>query len=181
MTTSSETSATSSKDQFTYLPSVTSVNPISGPAAGGTVVTIDGSGFTAGSTVKFGTAPATGVTDVSATEIQATAASRSRCRGYHGGHVRRDFRHVVERPVHLPAEHYDRKPELGPGRWRQRRHDRWIGLQQRVDVKFGTVPATNVTYVSGSEIEATAPTAGAVGVVDITVTTSGETSAIAQQ
>ena len=55
VTTSSETSATSANDQFTYVPSVTSVNPSSGPASGGSVVTIDGSGFSTASTVEFGT------------------------------------------------------------------------------------------------------------------------------
>ena len=41
------TSATSSADQFTYddVPTVTAVSPIAGPIAGGTSVTITGTGF----------------------------------------------------------------------------------------------------------------------------------------
>ena len=37
------------------MPSVTGVSPSSGPAAGDSVVTITGSGFTTGSSVEFGT------------------------------------------------------------------------------------------------------------------------------
>jgi uncharacterized repeat protein (TIGR01451 family) len=54
-------------------PSVTNVSPSSGPAAGGTVVTITGAGFTGASTVQFGTAPATSVTVNSATQITASS------------------------------------------------------------------------------------------------------------
>ena len=57
------TSATSSADQFTYMapPTVTGVSPASGPAAGGTSVTITGTGFTGATAVDFGTTAATNV------------------------------------------------------------------------------------------------------------------------
>ena len=45
VTTSGETSATTTNDQFTYVPSVTGISPSSGPAGGGTLVTIDGIGL----------------------------------------------------------------------------------------------------------------------------------------
>jgi hypothetical protein len=48
---------------FTYLPpTVTSISPNGGSAAGGTLVTIMGSGFSSPATVTLGAAPATGVT-----------------------------------------------------------------------------------------------------------------------
>jgi hypothetical protein len=50
-----------------------SISPDSGPAAGGTMVTITGSGFTAPLSVSFGGAPASSVTIVSSTQIQATS------------------------------------------------------------------------------------------------------------
>lgn len=53
-------------------PSVTSINPPSGPATGGTPVTILGSFFTGATAVTIGGAPATNVTVVSATQITAT-------------------------------------------------------------------------------------------------------------
>ncbi|WP_310305549.1 IPT/TIG domain-containing protein, partial [Sphingomonas sp. BE270] len=48
-------------------PTVTAVSPTSGPAAGGTAVTITGTGFTGATAVKFGATSATGITVVSAT------------------------------------------------------------------------------------------------------------------
>jgi hypothetical protein len=42
-------------------PTISSINPTSGPAAGGTTVTVTGTNFVAGTTVKFGTASATNV------------------------------------------------------------------------------------------------------------------------
>jgi IPT/TIG domain-containing protein len=52
-------------------PTVTSINPTEGPAAGGTLVTIKGSGFVAGASVTVGTV----VEVVSETEIKATTAA----------------------------------------------------------------------------------------------------------
>jgi hypothetical protein len=64
-------------DQFTYLapngPMVSSISPSGGPSAGGTVVTINGSGFTSSSTVTFGSGAATTVTYFGTKKIQATA------------------------------------------------------------------------------------------------------------
>jgi large repetitive protein len=52
-------------------PTVTGLSPTTGPAAGGTFVTITGSGFTGAKAVDFGTTAATSVTVVSATTITA--------------------------------------------------------------------------------------------------------------
>ena len=75
MTTAGGTSATSATDQFTYVaaPTVTSVSPTTGPAAGGTTVTITGTGLHRGHRGEFGTTPATAFTVNSATPITATA------------------------------------------------------------------------------------------------------------
>ena len=63
---------------FTYIaplpPTVASVEPSSGPEAGGTVVTIKGTGFVAGAKVMIGS-EATAVSVVSATEIMATTVA----------------------------------------------------------------------------------------------------------
>lgn len=50
-------------------PTVTSINPTAGPAGGGTSVTITGTNFVGGSTVKFGGVAATNVVFVNATTI----------------------------------------------------------------------------------------------------------------
>jgi hypothetical protein len=59
---------------FTYVvpPTVTGVSPNTGSTAGGTAVTITGTNFAAGATVTFGTAAATNVVVVGATQITAT-------------------------------------------------------------------------------------------------------------
>ncbi len=54
-------------------PTVTSVSPASGPSAGGTTVTVNGTGFTPGSTVSFGTAAASSVTYLTPYELTAVS------------------------------------------------------------------------------------------------------------
>jgi hypothetical protein len=76
VTTSTGTSAIVAADRFTYAaPVVTSLSPHSGPKAGGSSVTIGGSGFApgAGTIVKFGTRAATGVNCTSS--VSCTAVS----------------------------------------------------------------------------------------------------------
>ena len=58
-------------------PTVSAITPNSGTANGGTAVTIAGTGFLAGATVKLGGAAATGVTVVSSTSITATTPAHA--------------------------------------------------------------------------------------------------------
>ncbi len=58
-------------------PIVTKLSPKTGPASGGTSVTITGTGFTGATSVKFGTTAATGFTVNSDTSITATAPAGS--------------------------------------------------------------------------------------------------------
>ena len=54
------TSAISPADHFTFYPTVSKVVPNEGPSAGGTNVTVTGTGFTeGGTTIKFGSTLAT--------------------------------------------------------------------------------------------------------------------------
>ena len=64
---------------YTYIgtPTVTSVSPNNGPAAGGTAVTITGTNFASGATVKFGSNAATNVVVVNSTTITATTPAGS--------------------------------------------------------------------------------------------------------
>jgi hypothetical protein len=81
VTNSTGTSATSSADHFTYsaapLPAVTAVTPTSGSTAGGTVVTITGSGFSGATAVSFGSTAAGSFTVNSDTSITATAPAQA--------------------------------------------------------------------------------------------------------
>jgi YVTN family beta-propeller protein len=66
--------------RFTYIvsvPTVTSITPASGPAAGGTAVTIAGTGFTGATSVTIGGTAATNVVVVSGTSITATTPAHS--------------------------------------------------------------------------------------------------------
>ncbi len=60
---------------YTYVPAPTiaSVSPTAGSEAGGTLVTITGTGLSGATSVTFGATPATSFTVSSATQIQATA------------------------------------------------------------------------------------------------------------
>jgi hypothetical protein len=74
VTNSAATSATSTKDHFKYTPIVTSVSPSSGPLAGGTRVSVTGTGFAVGATTfKFGKRAASAVTCTSSTSCEMTA------------------------------------------------------------------------------------------------------------
>ena len=78
VTTGGGTSAASNADQFSYTggpgaPTVTKVSPDNGAAAGGTSVTITGTGFVSGATVDFGSAAATEVNVASPTSLTATS------------------------------------------------------------------------------------------------------------
>jgi hypothetical protein len=69
--------------QYTYpgsgnpAPTVTGVNPSSGPTTGGTGITITGTGFQTGATVKLGGVSATGVTVSNSTTITATSGAHA--------------------------------------------------------------------------------------------------------
>ena len=64
-------------DAFTYnapaLPTVTGVSPSSGPAAGGTSVTVSGTNLTGATAVDFGTNPGTSISGVTATSLTVTS------------------------------------------------------------------------------------------------------------
>lgn len=77
VTTPGGTSATGSADQYTYTvaPAITHVSPAAGPVAGGTSVTIAGTGFTGASAVKFGSGAATTYTVDSDSQITATTSA----------------------------------------------------------------------------------------------------------
>ena len=77
VTAAAGTSPISSADQFTYAPTVSGLSPTSGPAAGGTLVTIIGTGFTGATAVHFGTTPATNLSVVSDNSLTAKSPAGS--------------------------------------------------------------------------------------------------------
>ncbi len=79
VTTPGGTSADGPDAQFSYfpVPAVTGLVPASGPEAGGTIVTITGSGFAGATAVRFGSADATGMTVDSERQITVTSPAGS--------------------------------------------------------------------------------------------------------
>ncbi len=71
VTTPGGTNATSSADQFTFIPDVTGFSPNCGPIQGGATVTITGHGFIGATAVKFGDTAATNFRVDSANQITA--------------------------------------------------------------------------------------------------------------
>ncbi|HVT78137.1 MAG TPA: IPT/TIG domain-containing protein [Acidimicrobiales bacterium] len=76
-------SAASTASRYTYtgVPTITSVSPSRGPIAGGTTVTVSGSGFSAATAVRFGSVAARSFTinsDVSMTVVSPTVTSATK-------------------------------------------------------------------------------------------------------
>jgi hypothetical protein len=78
VTTPAGASAATKFNLYAYgAPTVTSLSPNAGPTAGGNTVTITGTGFVPGATVKFGATASSTVTFVSATQITAVAPAHA--------------------------------------------------------------------------------------------------------
>ena len=185
VTTSGGTSALNAGDQYSYdpVPTVTSVTPNSGPIVGGNTVTIAGTGFIAGATVNFvGVGNAAGITVVSATQITAIAPAAPAAETV-------DVRVTTPggtSPVN-PGDQYTYSPRptvtavtpnAGPVAGGNTVTVSGTGFLPGTTVAFGgTLPGTNVTVLSPSQLTVTVPAAGSTGVVDVTVTNSAGTSA----
>ena len=180
VTTPGGTSATSTADQFSYvLPAtVTSVSPNAGPIAGGTSVTITGTGFTTATAVHFGATPST-FTVNSDTSITASSPSGS------VGTVDITVANAGGTSTTSPADRftYDAVPTVtsvspngGPIAGGATVTITGTGFTGTTAVHFGGTAATSFIVHSNTSITAVSP-AGPVGtVVDITVTNPGGTS-----
>ena len=166
---------------YTYLvaPTVSSVSPNSGLAAGGTAVTITGTNFAAGATVKFGPTAATNVVVVSSTTITATtpagsagAATVTVTANGQSGSLASAFTYVVPPTVTSVS------PSSGSTAGGTAVTIAGTNFVAGASVTFGSTAATNVTVVNSTTITATTP-AGSVGAVTITVTVSGQSGSLA--
>ena len=184
VTTPGGTSATSTADRFTYavLPNVTNITPKSGPLTGNTVVTINGTGFTGATAVRFGVtknttpltvvsatritvrspAHAAGITNVTVTTPGGTSATSTADR----------FTYAAPRPTVTKIS-----PTSGSKAGGALVTVTGTGFTGATAVRFGTSAGTSRTVVSATKITIISP-AHATGVVNVTVTTPGGTSAI---
>ena len=153
---------------------VTSIFPPSGPTAGGTSVTITGTGFASGATVTIGGNAATGVTYVSATSIKATTPA---------GTVGSANVVVTVSPNSSPPLSggftYEVTPTVtgvtpssGPTAGGTKITITGTGFVTGATVTIGGIAATVVTVVNTTSIIATTP-AGTAGAQSVIVTTPG--------
>jgi large repetitive protein len=182
VTTSAGTSVTTPADQFTYVapPTVTGVTPANGPAAGGTTVTIAGTGFVTGATVRVGSLPATGVVVDSATRITATTPAGSGVADVtvttpYGASPTSSADHFTYTPAPGPTV-TQVVPDSGPTAGGTSVTVTGTGFTGATAVYFGTTPGLDVVVVSDTRITTTAPAATA-GPVDVTVVTPSGASA----
>ncbi len=180
VTTPGGTSAINAGDHYTYVaaPTVTAVAPVAGPLGAGTNVTITGTNLSGATTVKFGAQNAT-ITADTATQITATAPAEG------AG--------TVDIPVTTPggtsatslADQYTYVaaptitavvPPAGPLGGGTMVTITGTSFTHVAAVKFGATNATRYTVNSATSITASAPAESA-GIVDITVTNAGGTSA----
>ena len=183
VTTPSGTSTATSADSYTYtdLPTVASVTPSSGPAAGGTSVTITGSGLgsLATTTVTFGGVPGS-VVAADSVHVDAVAPAHASgtvdvvvtVNGNSSPVSSADHFTYVAAPVVTGVS-----PDAGPSAGGSTVTITGSNLTGAT-VTFDGTPAPLVTVVDDGHVTATSP-AHAAGIVDVVVSTpSGGSSAV---
>src|SRR5712692_2418408 len=152
-------------------PTVTTVSPSSGPAAGGTAVTITGTNFVTGATVTLGGTAATNVVVVSATQITATTPAHAAGavkvvvtnQDTQAGSLTNGFTYVAAPTVGSVS------PSSGPTAGGTAVSITGTNFVTGATVTLGGTAATNVVVVSAGQITATTP-ANAAGAVNVVVT-----------
>jgi len=165
-------------------PTVSGISPATGSQTGGTVVTITGTGFLSGATVKFGGTSATNVTIESATSIQATAPAHAAGKvdvvvtntDNQSGTLAQSFTYAAPGPTISSIN-----PNTGSTSGGTPVTITGTNFQTGATVTIGAVPATNVTVVSATSITALTPLGPASEelVADVVVTNPDATKATA--
>ncbi len=161
-------------------PTVTAVAPATGPAAGGTPVTITGTNFTGATAVHFGATAATGVSVTNDTTITATSPAGSGVQDVTvttpagtsatGAADKFTYQAAVAAPTVTGLS-----PSAGSLNGGTSVTITGTNLTGATAVKFGTTAAAGFTVNSATQISAVSP--AGTGSVDVTVTTPGGTSA----
>ncbi len=157
-------------------PTVSTIAPTSGTTAGGTAVTITGTGFLAGATVSFGGTPATGVTVVNSTSITATTPAHAAGAvdvvvtntDSQSGTKTSGYTYTSPNPAPTVSTI---APTSGTTAGGTAVTITGTGFLTGATVSFGGTAATGVTVVNSTSITATTP-AHAAGAVNVVVTNS---------
>jgi IPT/TIG domain len=142
------------------IPSITSISPTSGPAVGGTSVTITGTNFSGASTVLFGKVSATSFTVNSSTSI--TAVSPAQPEALHNIYVTNpdgtSLQVAADEFTYLSLTSITSvSPTTGPLTGGTTVTITGTHFTGATKVVFGVVPATSFTVVSDTEITAVSP------------------------
>jgi hypothetical protein len=166
---------------FTYsappapAPTVAAVSPNSGPAAGGTAVTINGTNFVSGATVTFGGAIASNVNVTSSTSLTAVTPAHSAGAvnvvvvnpDGQSGTLTGGFTYTGSSGS--PPTVTGVSPNAGPTGGGTAVMISGTNFASGATLNFGGVAASNVNVVNSTTISAVTP-AHAAGAVDVTVT-----------
>lgn len=173
-------SAFTSAANFTYIsgPAVTGISPAFGPPAGGTVVTVNGSGFGPGATVSFGATAAQFVQFINSTQLQVTSPA-----GTGMQHITVTVQGVTSPPT--PADMFSYSvpavtaivPNAGAPAGGTEVTITGTNFTSAATVHFGAVTVTPV-FVSPIELKATTPAVTLPQVVDVRVTTGSGQSEV---
>jgi hypothetical protein len=189
--TPSGKSAPSAVAHFTYTPgtaapTIGGVSPSSGPQAGGTIVTITGTGLGSATAVAFGSANGTNVKDVSGTQLRVDAPAGTGTvaltvvtpAGRSGPSPAAHFRYLVSRG---PRTVDQVLPGSGPQAGGTSVTITGTGLTGATEVTFGAKNGTNVKDISDTQLQVVTPAgAGTVPVSVITPSGSSAPSPLAQ-
>ncbi|WP_420718568.1 IPT/TIG domain-containing protein [Streptomyces sp. H51] len=179
VTVVSPTGTSNATVAFTYtavLPTVTGVTPSSGPASGGTTVTLSGTNFTGASAVRFGTTNAVSFTVTSPTRITAVSppggpgATPVTVTTPSGTSADSPNAYFFYTPIPVLT---DLSATAGPANGGNDVTLRGQNLSNATAVKFGASTAS-FTIVSSTEVRVQAPPGS--GITEVTVTTPGGVS-----
>ncbi len=182
VTTPSGTSTTGSADHFTYeaAPTVTAVAPTSGSTAGGTPVTLTGTGFTGATAVHFGANAGTGLVVNSSTSLSVNSPAGS------AGVVDVTVTTPVGTSATSSADHFtyvapptvsNVSPAGGPPGGGTAVTVTGTGFTGATAVHFGANAGTGLVVNSDTSISINSPAGTSGATVDVTVTAPGGTSA----
>jgi len=161
--------------------SISSAGPSSGPAAGGTTVTLSGTGFASSASVYFGGTAASSVVVVSSTNLQAVTPAHASgtvsvvvTEGPHNqsATLTGGFTYTTTTTLGVSGA----SPATGPTSGGTVVTITGKGFQTGAAVKFGSSQSTAVTVASSTQITAVSPS-GSSGTVSITVTNPDSQSA----
>ncbi|MDQ3264134.1 MAG: IPT/TIG domain-containing protein [Myxococcota bacterium] len=173
---------------FTYdwgaPPAVTAISPSAGPAAGGTAITLTGTGFVDGATVTIGTQQASSVSVLGPTQLTAITAAHPagtfavvvRNTDQQTGTLNNAFTYQPLPVLTVTSV----SPGSGPSSGGNNVTVGGTNFASGATVRFGAAEASAVTWISDTSLSAEAPPQ-ATGTVDVTVTNPDSESATLSQ